>query len=102
MVFLAAAPQFVWEIRLPDCSEEAKIGLEQLLEEEGIACGMPISSLEPQKMAERMMRNSDDFGWIALNRTGSVLEVEVSERVDAPIAKRKRRTIWWRPVRVKF
>ncbi len=87
VAFLAAAPQFVWEIRLPDCSEEAKIGLEQLLEEEGIVCGMPISSLEPQKMAERMMRNSDDFGWIALNRTGSVLEVEVSERVDAPIAK---------------
>lgn len=85
--FLVLAPRFLWEIRLPDCSAEARVHLLQLLDAQGIAVGMPIADLTAADSADWMLQNSDDFGWIALNRTGSILEIEVSERVDAPAGR---------------
>jgi len=81
---LLTAPQFIWEVQLPDLPEEALCHMEQLLAEEGIGVGMKKSALDPIGSADRMLHKADELGWITLNQTGSVLEVKATLRTDPP------------------
>lgn len=55
-----------------------------VLEREGLKTGMPLKSIDPEKIENRVIMACDDIAWITINLHGTRAEVKAVPRKEAP------------------
>lgn len=77
-------PQFVWEIRISGNQSIPSGEIYGALEEIGVHRGMRLKDLDYDNLRQALILRLPSLSWCSLNMDGSVVELEVRERVFAP------------------
>lgn len=78
-------PKFVWEIRISGNQSVPAQSIYGALEEIGVSRGMQLKDLDYDNLRQDLILQLPELSWCSLNIDGSVVTVEVRERVYAPI-----------------
>lgn len=82
--FLLISQNFIWQIRYPPCDEETKEALDVLLEKYGVVVGAYLPDMNTRELQHKILLESTDLSWMALNRNGTTMEVELSVKTPQP------------------
>ena len=82
LVFLSG--RVVWGIRVEGNRTVSDGEVIDLLRECGLTVGMPISRINADEMANRLLIATDDISWAAVNVMGCVCQVEIREPLPMP------------------
>ncbi len=83
--FLGYTQLFLWDIRIAEeGTAEDRQALQALLTAHGVVKGALLSELHAPMLQEQMMLANKEFAWIALNFSGTVVEVEFQPRDQQP------------------
>lgn len=78
-------PKFVWEIRISGNESVPSQSIYRALEEIGVSRGMQLKDLDYDNLRQDLILQLPELSWCSLNINGSVVTVEVRERVYAPL-----------------
>lgn len=89
MLFVALllfSQQFIWSIELhyEDDSQSDQAYLLEVMEQHGLTPGRYARNLDFLQVQQAILTQVEDISWLSLNKRGTVLEVEVSEKVVPP------------------
>ena len=84
VIGLLLSQNFIWEIEIRDYDGGHQDYLMEVMEEHGIRIGAYHPALDFRTLQQEILMDLEDISWLALNRKGTVLEVEVSEKVMPP------------------
>ncbi|WP_195542722.1 sporulation protein YqfD [Massiliimalia timonensis] len=84
---LLLSQNFLWSIEIHDYGEKDRAFLTEVMEDYGIHVGAYLPGLDCRLLQQQILMEVEDISWMALNRKGTVLEVEVSEKVIPPEIK---------------
>ena len=87
---LVLSQNFLWEIRVNGSGGIHTDHLEEVMQAHGIRIGAYHPALDLPVLQQELLMELDDVSWLALNRDGTVLEVEVSQK-DAPPERQETR-----------
>ncbi len=75
---------FIWEIEVVNYDEQKSEFLLEELKIFGVHVGAYIPDLDLRSVKEEVLIRSEDLSWIALNREGTKITVEVAEKDESP------------------
>ncbi len=75
---------FIWSININVDKEIDTKSIESSLNELGIKNGAYSKNLDLKMIEKEVMLRQDDIAWLAINLTGSVVDVEISMKTQAP------------------
>lgn len=75
---------FIWVIKIDEDSLIPKEEVYSALNEIGIYTGVRGKSIDSQIVEQQLMNKLTDISWIAVNINGSVVNVEINDRVKSP------------------
>ena len=78
-----ASHQFVWDIEVVGNEKMTSGEVVSLLDEYGFSVGSRISSVNTDKIENKILIDSDEISWLSINIVGTVATVEVRERAAA-------------------
>lgn len=83
-VLIGVLGNFVWTIEVTGNSAVDKGQILDVLYEQGLKTGSYKGKLDAREIERKTMIEIDELSWIAVNITGSTVQVEVRERILAP------------------
>lgn len=75
---------FIWTIEIDDNTEIPKENIYNALSEIGIKPGVKRSSIDSQITEQKIMNQIPDIAWLAININGSVMNIELNDRIKPP------------------
>lgn len=84
IICLLLSQNFIWAIDIHDYEGKDREYLSEVMENHGIKIGAYIPTLDFRKLQQEILMEVEDISWMALNRKGTVVEAEVSEKVVPP------------------
>lgn len=79
--------QYIWDVRVSGNVRLSEDEVVTALEEQGLGVGSRISRLDVDSVENRLLIDSREISWVAVNLEGSVAMVEIRERLPEPIAE---------------
>lgn len=88
---LLFSQQFIWAIEIHhyDDSESDQAYLLEVMAEKGITPGRYAKGIDFLTIQQEILTEIEEISWMSLNKRGTVLEVEVSEKTMPPLVKEK-------------
>jgi similar to stage IV sporulation protein len=84
IALLVASSHFLWNVRVVGVRQlEEQLVLEKL-ESLGVKPGVPLKSIDVQRVERHLLMELEELGWAAVNLQGSTALVQVQERVMPP------------------
>lgn len=74
---------FIWDIRVSGNTAVSSAQIKEVLEKHGISSGVLINSYDDEKAELAAVLELDKLAWVSIERTGSRINVKVSERLEA-------------------
>lgn len=84
LAFLLISQSFIWKIEIRECDPKLEQYLLDVLKEHGVKEGALISKLDIPDLQQELLSELNQISWIALNRRGTKIRVEFSEKVQEP------------------
>lgn len=81
LVLMWFLPQHIWEIRISGNKDISEAEIRNALDDIGIVCGMKTEDTDYDNARQRLILRLPALSWCSLNIEGSVMTVEVRERV---------------------
>ncbi len=79
-VYFIFVSNFIWDVRIEGNERLADSLVEEELCEAGIYIGRSWSALSRSEAERALLENSDDIGWVNINRRGNVAYVTIKEK----------------------
>lgn len=76
--------QFVWSVSLVGNVEMEEDYLLSMFQNHGVKVGAPISAIDDNDVAQKVISEVPELSWAAVNRKGNVVVIEVREKTPAP------------------
>lgn len=84
LILLLILSNFVWSIGIRGTENISDTKLLEILAENGVKTGAYRDKLDVQKIERNVLLKVDEVGWMSINITGSLVSVEVKEKVQKP------------------
>lgn len=84
IILIAVLSNFIWYIDAPPTKSLSTSQILSALEENGVKIGTYIDSIDTENTERRLILQNEQIGWISLNITGNVLDVNIEENAPKP------------------
>ncbi len=84
IIILNFLSSFIWTIEITDNTSIPKEDIYNALSEIGIKPGIKRSSIDSQITEQKIMNQIPDIAWLAMNINGSVISIEINDRIKPP------------------
>ena len=88
IVLFSLSQSVLWRIDVKGNERLSKEEVIAALEAGGLRVGGWLSEIKTDSIENRVMLNSDDISWIAINMTGTVASVEIREVIDTELKEK--------------
>lgn len=84
IAIIVVLSQFVWSVSIIGNTTVDNETILSAFENQGVCVGAKISSVDAKLSAQKVVAEIEELSWAAVNRKGSVVVIEVREKVIAP------------------
>lgn len=75
---------FIWSIHINESTQIPQSEIYAALSDLGVYPGIKSSSIDSQVVEQQLMNKLTDIAWVAININGSVINVEIKDRIKPP------------------
>ncbi len=84
VAIVVASGQYLWDVRVSGNTLLSEEEVVEALARQGLAVGSRISRLDVDSIENRLLIESEDISWVAVNLEGNVASVEIREQLPQP------------------
>lgn len=84
IVILLILSNFIWSIKIIGTGQISDTYLYKVLAENGVSVGAYKNNLDVQSIERKIMLDVKQIGWMSINISGNIINVEVKEKAEKP------------------